>query len=199
LLRQAIALQPNHHGARFHLVQVKKVKPGDENLAALEALVPGLSALDQDKRIALHYALRKAYDDLGDYDRSFPHFLAGARLKRTKLHYHATAEATYDLAELGQHYTHYARLMDHWRQVLPPGAFLEVQYEDIVADMEGQARRIITYCELEWDEAYLGFHRKPRSIRTASVTQVRQPIYTSSVERWRHYEAYLGPMLAAAS
>ena len=65
---------------RFHLVQVKKVTPGDENLAALEALVPGLSALDQDKRIALHYALGKAYDDLHEYDRGFPHVLEGARL-----------------------------------------------------------------------------------------------------------------------
>lgn len=104
-------------------------------------------------------------------------------------------EHTYDLAELGQYYVHYARLMDHWRKVLPAGAFLDVHYEDIVADQEAQARRLIAYCGLEWNSACLDFHNTKRSIRTASVTQVRQPIYTSSVERWRHYEKFLGPLL----
>ena len=106
-------------------------------------------------------------------------------------------EHTYDLAELGQYYVHYARLMEHWREVLPAGAFLDVQYEDIVADQEAQARRLIAYCGLEWNDACLDFHNTKRSIRTASVTQVRQPIYTSSVERWRHYERFLGPLLDA--
>jgi hypothetical protein len=105
-------------------------------------------------------------------------------------------DATYDLMELGQHYAGYARLMNHWRAVLPAGSFMEVQYEDIVADMEGQARRLIAFCDLPWDDACLDFHKTERNIRTASVTQVRQPIYTSSVERWRHYEKYLGPLLA---
>ena len=87
--------------------------------------------------------------------------------------------------------------MDHWRKVLPAGAFLDVQYEDIVADQETQARRLIDYCGLEWDDACLDFHKTKRQIRTASVTQVRQPIYTSSVERWRKYEVHLGPLLEA--
>ena len=104
-------------------------------------------------------------------------------------------ESTYDLAELGQYYTGYARLMQHWREVLPANAWLEVQYEDIVADMEGQARRLIDFCGLEWNAACLDFHKTERSIRTASVTQVRQPIYTSSVARWRKYEAHLTPLL----
>jgi len=106
-------------------------------------------------------------------------------------------EHTYDLAELGQYYVLYARLMDHWRRVLPAGAFLDVQYEDIVARQEAQARRLIEYCGLEWNDACLDFHNTKRSVRTASVTQVRQPIYTSSVERWRHYEKFLGPLLDA--
>jgi hypothetical protein len=106
-------------------------------------------------------------------------------------------DATYDLAELGRHYANYARLMEHWRKVLPEGSFLEVQYEDIVADMETQARRLIDWCGLEWDDACLEFHKNERSIRTASVTQVRQPIYTSSVERWRNYEQFLDPLLEA--
>lgn len=104
-------------------------------------------------------------------------------------------EQTYNLSELGQYYVQYARLMEHWRSVLPTGAVLDVRYEDIVADKEAQARRILEYCGLEWNEASLDFHKLERPIRTASVTQVRQPIYTSSVERWRKYEKFLKPLL----
>ena len=106
-------------------------------------------------------------------------------------------EATYDLAELGRHYRHYVRLMDHWRAVMPAGSLLEVRYEDLVADLPGQTARLLEFCGLPWDDACLAFHRNERNIRTASVTQVRQPLYSSSVERWRNYEAYLGPLLEA--
>jgi tetratricopeptide (TPR) repeat protein len=106
-------------------------------------------------------------------------------------------EQSYDLAELGRYYADYARLMDHWRDVLPAGAFLDVQYEDIVADQEAQARRMIDFCGLEWNDACINFHKHKRSVNTASVTQVRRPIYKSSVERWRPYEKYLGPLLDA--
>lgn len=348
LLRQAIELAPDNLGARFHLTQTKKVRPGDDNLAALEALQPDKEGFSTDKRISWHYALGKSYDDLKAWDKAFPHFLEGARLKRGKLDYdldmdaartrriadvvdralierlqgagdpsdvpvfvlgmprsgttlteqiiashpdvfgagelrdlmevvqqgqspfpdnlagltRETAaawgadyvarlrkrapqakritdkmpanylalgliplllpnakivhvkrnpvdtcvscftrlfnrhqDATYDLYELGRHYANYARLMNHWRAVLPPQSFLDVQYEDIVADMEGQARRLIDWAGLPWNDACLEFHKTKRNIRTASVTQVRQPIYTSSVERWRNYEKYLGPLL----
>jgi hypothetical protein len=104
---------------------------------------------------------------------------------------------TYDLAELGRYYADYVRLMNHWRSVLPAGSFLEVQYEDIVADQALQARRLIEYCGLEWNDNCLNFHKTQRPIRTASLTQVRQPIYTSSVERWRPYEKFLEPLLNA--
>jgi tetratricopeptide (TPR) repeat protein len=107
-----------------------------------------------------------------------------------------TQNGTYDLAELGRHYVVYARLMEHWRELLP-GRFLEVQYEDIVADMQSQARRLISYCGLPWEDACLAFHETKRSVRTASVTQVRQPIYASSVQRWRRVEKYLGPLIEA--
>jgi tetratricopeptide (TPR) repeat protein len=102
---------------------------------------------------------------------------------------------SYDLAELGRYYADYARLMAHWRQVLPEGVFLEVRYEELVTDNEAQARRLIAYCGLEWNDACLKSHETKRSVRTASVTQVRQPIYTSSIERWRKYEPYLKPLL----
>lgn len=102
---------------------------------------------------------------------------------------------TYDLGELGRYYRAYHGLMAHWRAALPAGAFLDVQYEDVVADTEGQARRILDYCGLEWDARVLDFHRTERPVKTASSSQVRQPIYNSSVARWRNYEKFLGPLL----
>jgi len=109
--------------------------------------------------------------------------------------FRAKQEYTYDLAELGRYYADYARLMAHWRRVLPAGAFLDIRYEDIVADQEAAARRLLAFCDLEWDAACLDFHANKRAIRTASITQVRQPIYGTSVERWRSYEKFLGPLL----
>jgi len=102
---------------------------------------------------------------------------------------------SYDLKEIGRYYRNYATLMEHWRKVLPAGSFYEIQYEDIISDAEGQSRALIEYCGLEWDDACLNFHKTERNIRTASVTQVRQPIYNTSVEKWRHYEKYLDPLL----
>ncbi|HEY0665701.1 MAG TPA: sulfotransferase, partial [Gallionella sp.] len=356
LFLRALKFKPDNLGARVHIAQVKKVKAGDENFAALLEEEERSAEYSDNKKLSLHFALGKCYDDSKDYDRAFLHFIAGCKLKRAKLSYdpasaarqfetvmeifdratldrlrgagdpsdvpvfvlgmprsgttlteqiiashpavygagelhdllriaersseikngqsvfpdnlrgldqqmltawgaeyvaglrqrapnaahitdkmpanffavglihlmlpnakiihvnrnpvdtcvscytrlfHRKQEHTYDLAELGQYYVQYARLMDHWRNVLPAGAFLDVQYADIVADQEAQARRLIEYCGLEWDDACLDFHKTKRSIRTASVTQVRQRIYTSSVERWRHYEKFLGPLLDA--
>jgi tetratricopeptide (TPR) repeat protein len=106
-------------------------------------------------------------------------------------------EYTYDLRELGHYYTEYEKLMEHWRSVLPADSFIEVQYEDIVADLEGQARRLLDYCGLDWSDACLDFHRNTRDVRTASVMQVRQPLYRNSVQRWRNYAAFLGPLREA--
>ena len=103
---------------------------------------------------------------------------------------------TYDLAELGRYYRHYRHLMQHWRQVLPPGRILDVRYEDVVADIEAEAKRIIAHCGLPWDERCLSFHQTDRPVRTASATQVRQPIYKSAIGRWRVYEKFLGPLLS---
>ncbi len=355
LLEQALAGAPDNHGARYHLAQARKARPGDDNLAQMETLLAAAATASPARRIALHYGLGKGYDELGDYARAFAHFEQGARLKRETFNYSSEAdearieaiiqhfdaprlraleglgdpsdlpifvlgmprsgttlteqvlashpqvagagelhdlmrilqaplpgepglpypanlarasasdmaargqhylealrrhgpgarritdklpanymgaglipamlpnariihvrrdpvdtclscftrlfsehqEATYDLAELGRHYRHYARLMAHWRQVMPAGSMLEVRYEDLVADLPGQTARMLTFCDLPWDDACLAFHRNERSIRTASVTQVRQPLYSSSVERWRQYEAYLGPLLEA--
>ena len=96
---------------------------------------------------------------------------------------------TYDLEELSRYYRHYQALMEHWHRVLPSGRILDVRYEDVVADVEGQARRVISYCGLEWDKRCLAFHETERPVHTASAAQVRQPIYSSSIGRWHAYVA----------
>ncbi|MDZ4202026.1 MAG: sulfotransferase [Gallionella sp.] len=102
---------------------------------------------------------------------------------------------SYDLVELARFYVDYVGLMRHWHEVLPKEAFLEVQYEDLIQDSEGQARRLIDFCGLDWSDDCLNFHKSDRSVRTASVAQVRQPMYRSSIERWKRYEQHLGPLL----
>ena len=110
-------------------------------------------------------------------------------------HFAIGQQFTYDLAELGRYCCAYAQLMQHWRTVLPEGAILEVQYEELVADLACQARRIVTHCGLEWNDACLSFYETERSVRTASALQVRQPIYQSSIGRWRRHGARLQPLL----
>ena len=104
---------------------------------------------------------------------------------------------TYDLPELGRYYRHYQALMEDWRRILPPGHILDVRYEDVVADLEGQARRMFAHCGVEWDARCLAFHKTERPVYTASTAQVRQPLYQSAVGRWRAFEPFLGPLLAA--
>jgi tetratricopeptide (TPR) repeat protein len=104
---------------------------------------------------------------------------------------------SYDLTELGRFWRAQETLMAHWRTLLGPGRMLEVGYEAVVGDFEAQARRIIAHCGLEWDEACLRFHQSRRPVRSASVTQVRQPIYNRSIGRWRQFETHLAPLFAA--
>ncbi len=99
---------------------------------------------------------------------------------------------TWDRADLVFQYRQYERLMAHWRSVLPPDRFTEVQYEALIADREAETRRLIAFCGLEWDDACLAPERNERGVRTASLWQARQPVYTTSVERWRRYEPWLG-------
>ncbi len=112
------------------------------------------------------------------------------------MHFTRGHEHTYDLAELGRYYRHYRQLMAHWHGVLPPGRIMDVHYEELVGDLEGVARRIVSHCGLAWDAHCLDFYRNERPIRTASAVQVRKPIYRNAVGRWRKYEAILGPLFA---
>ncbi|MGH6884526.1 MAG: tetratricopeptide repeat-containing sulfotransferase family protein [Geminicoccales bacterium] len=100
---------------------------------------------------------------------------------------------SYDLAHIGAYYREYSRLMRHWRRVSSL-ALLEIDYEALVDDAEGQSRRLIEFLGLAWDPACLDFHANPRVVRTASSRQVREPIYRRSVGRHRHYARHLGPL-----
>jgi hypothetical protein len=86
--------------------------------------------------------------------------------------------------------------MKHWDKVLP-GFVLHVQYEDVVCDLDAQVKRILEFCDLPFEETCFGFHETKRSIRTPSAEQVRQPIYKSGLDHWRHYEPWLAPLKEA--
>ena len=101
-----------------------------------------------------------------------------------------------DLTTLGHYYRAYEDMMAHWNAVLPL-ALHDCVYEDTVADLEASARALVAFAELAWDPACLDYHVQERQVRTPSQWQVRQPVYRSSVEAWRRYEAYLGPLKAA--
>ncbi|MFN4178003.1 MAG: sulfotransferase [Phenylobacterium sp.] len=102
----------------------------------------------------------------------------------------------YDLSDLAEYIGAYRRLMDHWRRVLP-GRMIEVDYEAIVADQEGESRRLVAAVGLDWQDRCLEFHANPAPAATASAAQVRRPIYRDSVQLWRRYEAQLEPLAGA--
>lgn len=107
---------------------------------------------------------------------------------------------SYDLRELGRYYVAYRRLMRHWHATLP-GQIHELTYEGLIADQAGQTRKLLEFCELDWDDSCMDFHRNPSPTTTASAAQVRSPLYDTSVTQWRHYRAQLEELhrdLAAA-
>ncbi|HRX39840.1 MAG TPA: sulfotransferase, partial [Parvularculaceae bacterium] len=100
---------------------------------------------------------------------------------------------SYDQEEMARHFVRYARLMDHWRALFP-GRFLDISYEETVSDLEPNARRLIDFLGLGWEDACLDFHQQSASVATASAVQVREKAHTRSVGRWRRYGARLDPM-----
>jgi tetratricopeptide (TPR) repeat protein len=104
---------------------------------------------------------------------------------------------SYDLAELGRYYGKYRELMAHWQEVLPDGVLTTVHYEDVVADTEKEAKALIAFLGLEWDSRCLEFHKSDRPVKTASVAQVRKPIYKTAVKRWKKYGSGLQPLVDA--
>ncbi|HEX9755835.1 MAG TPA: sulfotransferase [Gemmatimonadales bacterium] len=105
-----------------------------------------------------------------------------------------THSYSWDLGDLAFYFTEYRRLMRHWQGVAPV-AMIEVNYETLVGDLEGETRRMLEFLGLEWDARCLAFHETERPVATASFDQVRQPLYTKSVGRWQRYKAHLGPLL----
>jgi len=103
-------------------------------------------------------------------------------------------EFAYDRGDLVFHYRQYERLMAHWRAVLPSERLFEIQYEALVTDREAITRQLVEFCGLEWNTACLSPELNKRTISSASFWQARQPVYTSSLARWRHYEPWLGEL-----
>ncbi|WP_157817902.1 tetratricopeptide repeat-containing sulfotransferase family protein [Candidatus Thiodictyon syntrophicum] len=212
LLEQVLSSHPDCHGAGelkdFHAVVKAHPKVGEMDQAA--QWVPRLT--DEDfrdigaaylERLRGHHAGARRITDkmpgnfhyLGFIHRALP----GARVIHsmrdpmdscwsnfTRL-FNDTMEFAYDLGDVGRYYNRYLQMMQHWDRVLPAGVLLHLHYEAMVADLEGQARRVIAHVGLPWDDACLRFHENRRPVRTASVAQVRKPIYSSSVGRWRAY------------
>jgi tetratricopeptide (TPR) repeat protein len=353
VLEQAIALAPTDIRAHYNLTLWRRTRPDDAHFQALRDMAQDMTSLTDDRKIHLHYALGKAFADVGDPARSFQHLLAGSALKRDQVVYDEAAtlagferlrdqvsqglireraglgapspapvfilgmprsgttlveqilashsqvfaagetsafaaaaraleaeaaigptliEApilwgpeqlrrlgeiylsktradaarvtnktpdnfrfvglihlalpgariihvrrdpidtclscfsklfggdlpyTYDLAELGRYYRAYDALMAHWTAVLPPGVMLEVRYEDIVADLESQARRLVAHCGLDWEPACLDYHQTERWVHTASASQVREPIYRTAIGRSRPPRDVLRPLIDA--
>ena len=100
---------------------------------------------------------------------------------------------SYDLDEIGRYYVAYRRLMDHWRSTMP-GAIYELNYESLVANQIDETRKLLAHCGLEWQDACAEFHQNPAASMTASASQIRRPIYQSSVEQWRHFSSHLAPL-----
>ena len=102
-------------------------------------------------------------------------------------------EFTYDLQDVGRYYRDYVALMDHWDKVLP-GFVLRVNHENVVSNLEEEVKRLLEFCNLPFEESCIEFHKTERSVRTPSSEQVRQPIYTSGLKQWQHFDAWLSPL-----
>ena len=100
---------------------------------------------------------------------------------------------SYDQREMARHHARYRHLMEAWRERFP-GRFFDISYEDTARDLEPNARALLEYLELPWEDACLEFHRQDTAVSTASAVQVREPAHTRSIGRWRRYEAELQPM-----
>jgi hypothetical protein len=102
---------------------------------------------------------------------------------------------TYDLGELGRYYLKYRELMEHWHKVLPEGTITDVSYESLVSDLDPEARRLIDFIGLEWNDACLTPHESQRPVKTASSSQIRRPLYQAAVKRSDKYKKHLKPLI----
>lgn len=114
-----------------------------------------------------------------------------------RTNFFGTLPWAYDLAEIGRYYCAYRKVMAHWRAMLPADWICEVAYDDLVRAPEPTIRRLLDHCGLAWNPACVDFQRNPRPVQTASVTQVRRPLYADALDAWRAYEPHLDPLLRA--
>jgi len=213
LVEQIIASHPAAHGAgelEFWLTAVRKHETALRQSMPSESMRAKLAA-DYLRILASHSreatrVIDKApinSDYVGLIHSVFPH----ARfiyLRRDPIdsclscyfqQFAPTMNFTMDLSDLANYYREHQRLVTHWRGALPSGTLLEVSYAELVADQEKWSRRILDFVGLPWDERCRDFHKTERTVTTASVWQVRQKIYSSSVGRWRNYQKFVGPLL----
>jgi hypothetical protein len=120
----------------------------------------------------------------------------GACFSAFKQHFAHGQDFSYDLADLGAYYRLYLEMMDHF-DAAAPGAAHRVIYEDLVENTEGEVRRLLAACGLDFEPTCLEFYRNTRAVRTVSSEQVRQPIFRDGLDQWRHYDPWLAPLRAA--
>jgi hypothetical protein len=120
----------------------------------------------------------------------------GCCFSNFKQHFQSGVWFSYDLNDLGRYYRDYVELLAHFDAVLP-GRVHRVQYENVVADLEGEVRRLLEYCGLKFEEQCLSFHETRRIVQTASSEQVRRPLFVEGVDQWRNFEPWLGPLKQA--
>ena len=120
----------------------------------------------------------------------------GSCFSAFKQHFAQGQDFSYDLTALGRYYRDYVELMAHFDAVLP-GRVHRVIYEDVVEDTEGEVRRLLDHCGLEFEPGCLEFHRNARAVRTVSSEQVRRPIFRDGLEQWRNFEPWLDPLKTA--
>lgn len=220
LVEQILASHPQVHGAG-ELGELQQAFLSDPKTAALSLTeLPSRLEPDDFRRLgAIYVDLIRRYSDSADHivNKMPQNFFSVGIIKlilpNAKVihcqrnpvdtclsiftrHFSEMHKYAYDMTELGRYYRLYFDLMAHWRSVLP-GFMLDVKYESLIADQETETRRLLDFCGLPWNDACLSFYSAKRPIKTASVAQVRKPIYRSSVRRWKRYEAHLGPLLEA--
>ncbi len=172
------------HGATYYLKKI--VKMDDRSLRVVDKLPHnflhlGLMAIIFPEATIIH--VKRDFRDIAvsNYFTNFKHK-------------HGGMGYAFDLCNIGRMINDYRRIMDHWRRVLPIPMF-ELQYEELVENYEDKTRELLQFVGLDWDDSIMDFHKTQRAVKTASAWQVRQPLYSSSKERWRKYEKFLGPLM----
>ena len=197
---RVIALRPHDFEAYLNRSELRTQTADNNHIAQLEVLAAQGFA-EWRSEVQIRHALAKEYEDLGDFALALPnakivhltHHPMAACYARYKTLFKDGYPFSYDLDEIAQYYAAYRRLMAHWCDTMP-GAIHTLSYEGLVADQLTETRTLLAFCDLEWQEPCAEFHRNPAATTTASASQVRRPMYDSSVAQWRHYATELAPL-----